>query len=108
MQLKPEQLQLHLKRNLAPIYWISGDEYLLIEETREIFYDALSQQGFTDKQSYEVTPSFNWQSFFDSTQNYRSFQKNQWLNCDFITNSKNKRKQHSSNTQPTPSKITSY
>ncbi|OGT22294.1 MAG: DNA polymerase III subunit delta [Gammaproteobacteria bacterium RIFCSPHIGHO2_02_FULL_42_13] len=73
MQLKPEQLPLHLKRHLTPIYWISGDEYLLVEETRKMLYDALSQQGFTDKQSYEVTPLFNWQSFFDSTQNLSLF-----------------------------------
>ena len=83
MQLKPEQLQLHLKRNLAPIYWISGDEYLLIEETREIFYDALSPQGFTDKQSYEVTPSFNWQSFFDSTQNLSLFSEKSVIELRF-------------------------
>ncbi len=73
MKLNPEQLSLHLQRKPASAYWISGDEYLLTEETRQLFYGTLSQQGFTDKQSYDVTSSFDWAHFFENTQNFSLF-----------------------------------
>ena len=35
MQLKPEQLDVHLKNNLAPVYFISGDEPLRVMEAAD-------------------------------------------------------------------------
>lgn len=67
MKITLEQLASHLKEKLAPIYLISGDEALLVDESSVYIRKIAAQHGFSERKLLTVTPSFNWQeALYDS------------------------------------------
>jgi DNA polymerase-3 subunit delta len=67
MRIKLEELAGQLKKTLAPIYLISGDEPLLVEESSTYLRKIAAQQGFVSRKFLTVTASFNWQeALYDS------------------------------------------
>ena len=52
MQLKPEQLAQHLKKGLAPIYFIYGDELLLVQEAADAIRAAARAQGYSEREVF--------------------------------------------------------
>lgn len=61
MKIKPEQLAGQLKKSLAPIYLITGDEPLLSEESSDLVRSTLTAQGFSEREVMHVDASFNWE-----------------------------------------------
>lgn len=62
MQLKPEQLDKHLKQQLAPVYFISGDDPLRVMEAADAVRAAARAQGYTERDVLTVQPGFDWYS----------------------------------------------
>ncbi|MGF1614121.1 MAG: DNA polymerase III subunit delta [Gammaproteobacteria bacterium] len=60
MQLKTHQLAPHLASQLAPIYLISGDEPLQVQESLDRIRAAAKAAGFTERTVVHVDPSFDW------------------------------------------------
>lgn len=60
MRLKPEQLESHLNKTLAPVYLVSGDEPLQHMETCDAIRAAARSQGFSERRVLEVERGFNW------------------------------------------------
>ena len=60
MQLKSQDLAGHLKGNLAPVYFISGDETLLVEEAADAILAAARSQGFAERTVMHVESGFSW------------------------------------------------
>ncbi len=58
---------------LKPIYLISGDETLLINEARDRLHQQAIQHGFTNRERYIVERGFDWQQFAMNTQNFSLF-----------------------------------
>ncbi len=73
MQLRYEQLNLHLAKALAPVYFISGNEPFLIEDSRRTIHSAAYQQGFTEKQSWQIETGFSWQEFLTAANSMSLF-----------------------------------
>jgi DNA polymerase-3 subunit delta len=67
MRLKPEQLASHLQKNLLPVYLLSGDEPLLIQEAADTLRSACRQQGFSERDVFHVEKSFNWENFLGAS-----------------------------------------
>jgi len=61
MRLRPEQLEKQLSQQLAPVYLISGDEPLLVQECADTVRRACRQQGFGERQVFHVDTGFDWQ-----------------------------------------------
>ncbi len=61
-QLRPEQLAGQLRRTLAPVYFIHGDETLLVNECADAVRAAAREQGFADRQVFSVEAGFDWNS----------------------------------------------
>ena len=59
-KLRPEQLSQALSKQLAPIYLVSGDEPLLIQEACDAIRQAARQAGFSERELYHVDNSFEW------------------------------------------------
>ncbi len=66
MQIKPEQLNGHLAKGMAPIYFVSGDEPLLVQEACDVIRAAARQAGCTEREVHHVEARFDWQGFLQS------------------------------------------
>src|SRR3989304_76441 len=73
MQLHANQLEAQLKRALAPIYLLSGDEPLLLEECCPAIRRAAQAQGCAERQVLTVEPGFDWNGLYASTQSLSLF-----------------------------------
>lgn len=73
MQVTHKQLTSVLKQPPAKIYLISGDETLLVQQTREQLLAMLKQQGFADRELFTVGTGFDWGRVMHSHANLSLF-----------------------------------
>jgi DNA polymerase-3 subunit delta len=73
MQLRPEQLDAHLKKHLAPVYFISGDEPLRVLEAADAVRAAARVQGFDEREVLTVQAGFDWNSLLAEAGNLSLF-----------------------------------
>ena len=73
MQVNPDQLVSQLRRGLAPVYFVHGDEPLLVREAADAIRAAATAAGFSERQVLTVESGFDWNSLFASTQNLSLF-----------------------------------
>lgn len=67
MQIRPEQLSQHLRQQCLPVYVISGDEALLVQECADLVRAAARQAGCSDREIIDsAAPGFGWQSLLHS------------------------------------------
>lgn len=67
MRIYPEKIQAHLKQQLLPIYFVSGDEPLQLQETCDAIRQACRQQGCEDREVLYVEKGFDWQELLSSS-----------------------------------------
>lgn len=60
MQIPPEKLASHLRQGLAPLYFIHGDEPLLVTEAADAVRAAARAEGFSEREVFAVEPGFDW------------------------------------------------
>lgn len=68
MQVSAEQLGNQLRRGLAPLYFLSGDEPLLIDECVQAIRAAATAAGFAEREIANVETGFDWNDFYASLQ----------------------------------------
>ena len=74
MRLKLEQLEHQIKQPLAPIYFISGDETLLIEEACDSIRGAAKKQGFLERERFHLDQAnANWDDILQSANSLSLF-----------------------------------
>lgn len=69
MKLRGEQLDAQLKRGLAPLWLVSGDEPLLVNEACAALRSAARAKGYLERQSWQQETGFDWKGWmaeFDS------------------------------------------
>ena len=80
MQLSYEKLALQLKNQpLARIYFISGEEIVLVQAACTAIRVAAKKAGFTERQVFYVDTHFNWSSLITGINNYGLFAEKQLL-----------------------------
>ncbi len=65
MRLRADQIEKQAAQGLAPIYLISGDETLLVQECADTVRSVCRQHGFSERQVFHVDNSFDWQTLLD-------------------------------------------
>lgn len=60
MKLSGDNLAANLSRQLAPVYLISGDEPLLVNEAADAVRSKARAQGFTERELHTVERGFDW------------------------------------------------
>ena len=65
MRIRLEQLEQHLRQGLHPVYLISGDEPLLVQEACDAIRQAARQAGHDERQVLHVDRQFDWQRLQD-------------------------------------------
>lgn len=78
MQLRFDQIDNHLQKELAPIYLVSGEVPLLMQETCDAIRSAAAHRGFNEREILLVESSFNW-DLLSNASNALSLFSNQQL-----------------------------
>jgi DNA polymerase III subunit delta len=60
MKLPYQQLETHLKKNLAAIYLLSGDEHLLLQEALDLIRLKAKQEGYSERVTLNIDPGADW------------------------------------------------
>jgi DNA polymerase-3 subunit delta len=62
MQIQPDQLESRLRGELAPVYFISGDDPLRVTEAADAVRARARGAGFDEREVLSVTAGFDWNS----------------------------------------------
>ena len=73
MQLRSEQLAAHLQKPLAPLYFVHGDEPLLVIEAGDAIRATAKRQGYAEREVIMVGANFRWEDLFAATENLSLF-----------------------------------
>jgi DNA polymerase-3 subunit delta len=80
VQLKPEQLDAHLARGLAPLYTLHGDEPLLAQEAADAIRAAGRAQGYGERTVFTVSgANFDWSGVLGAAQAMSLFAERQLI-----------------------------
>lgn len=61
MRLHPDKLARQLQQGLEPIYVLTGDEPLLIQEAADAIRGQAREKGFTERELFSAQARFDWQ-----------------------------------------------
>jgi DNA polymerase III subunit delta len=86
MQLRLEQLTSHLQKPLAPVYLISGDVPLLMQEACDAIRATAQAQGYLERQILQVENNFAWQNLMNAANNFSLFSEKQLLELRVVSN----------------------
>ncbi|MDH3993720.1 MAG: DNA polymerase III subunit delta, partial [Gammaproteobacteria bacterium] len=74
MRLYPEKLPGHLQQQLLPVYLVSGDEPLLLQECCDLIRQQARAQGCTEREVIDAGVSgFKWQDILHSASSMSLF-----------------------------------
>lgn len=83
MKLRADQLAGHLERPLVPIYLVSSDEPLLVQEACDAIRAAARAQGFSERTVFEVDGTFDWNALRQATGNLSLFAERRLVELRF-------------------------
>lgn len=66
MRINSDQIAQSCSSKLAPFYWISGDETLLVQETLSFLRKRVREQGYSEWELLFADRGFDWQSLLQS------------------------------------------
>ena len=69
----PEQLNQHLSQRLAKVYFLVGQDPLLLSESEDAIYKTANQQGFDEKNNIQIDSQTDWAKLIESYQSMGLF-----------------------------------
>lgn len=66
MKVRADQLKAHVSKPLQPIYIVSGDTPLLVQEATDAIRQAARKQGFTERELLHQEAGFDWNYVLES------------------------------------------
>ena len=85
-RLFPEQLIPSLERKLAALYFLVGEDPLLIEESLDAIQQAATKALFDEKIQLEINASTDWNDLFERVQSMGLFFNKQIIVLDLPEN----------------------
>ena len=67
MRLRPEQIGGQLQKQVLPVYLVSGDETLLVQESCDAIRAAARQAGCSEREILQAEARFNWDELIASS-----------------------------------------
>ena len=78
-QLRADQLARQLVAGLSPVYFIHGDETLLVGECADAVRSTARQQGFSDRQVFSADSGFDWTNLLAASDSLSLFSERRIL-----------------------------
>lgn len=73
MVIKPDQLPAHLKKGLAPVYLVAGDEPLITQEAADGIRAQARAQGYGEREVMNVEAGFDWNTLLAASDSLSLF-----------------------------------
>lgn len=73
MNIRPEQLESSLAGALSSVYLVSGDEPLQAMETTDLIRTVCREQGYAEREIFDVDANFDWHTFSEEAANMSLF-----------------------------------
>ena len=83
---QPEQLASSLERHLAHVYFLVGEDPLLLNESANGIYQTALQRGFDEKVELDINASTDWNDLFERVQSMGLFFNKQLIILDLPEN----------------------
>ena len=64
MKLTADKINEQLSRGLSPVYFVSGDEPLLVGEVTDTIRSEARRQGYEERESHSADARFDWSKLF--------------------------------------------
>jgi DNA polymerase-3 subunit delta len=81
MRIQAKDLSLHLKKGLAHLYLVFGDEPLHHQEAILAIRAEAKNQGYNEREVFEVTAHFEWESLLQSIKSPSLFSEKRLIEC---------------------------
>jgi len=83
MKMAVQQLEQHLTQSLAPIYFISGDETLLVQEAVDLVRSSAQKKGFSERIRITAESNAEWgKSLYANAHSFSLFAEQRILELD--------------------------
>jgi DNA polymerase-3 subunit delta len=73
MKVYPEKISAQINKTVHPVYLVSGDEPLLVQEVLELIRSQLKKKGYLERELFHVDASFDWQEVLFSANSMSLF-----------------------------------
>lgn len=83
MKIHGNQLNQHLRGELPPIIWISGDETLLAQEAADTCRACCREQGFSEREVWHADSSIDWEAILGSANSLSLFAERKLIELRF-------------------------
>lgn len=85
MKLTLQKLKASLKKSLAPIYFILGDELLLIQDTLKEIRESAEKAGFSERITITILPQEDWiKKFYEASFSVSLFANKKIVELNFL------------------------
>ena len=81
MNIKPEQLQNSLSKQIASIYFAFGAEILLVEQSLSMIKEVARQDGFNERFRFDIDGNFSWDNIISLISSPSRFAEKRILEC---------------------------
>ena len=81
MNIKPEQLQNYLSKQIASIYFAFGAEILLVEQSLSMIKEVARQDGFNERFRFDIDGNFSWDNIISLISSPSLFAEKRILEC---------------------------
>ena len=81
MNIKPEQLQNSLSKQIASIYFAFGAEILLVEQSLSMIKEVARQDGFNERFRFDIDGNFSWENIISLISSPSLFAEKRILEC---------------------------
>ena len=85
MNIKPEQLQNSLSKQIASIYFAFGAEILLVEQSLSMIKEVAKQDGFNERFRFDIDGNFSWDNIISLISSPSLFAEKRIIECRLTT-----------------------
>ncbi len=85
-RINAENIAFHLSKNIVPLYILSGNDLLLVDESKNEIITSAQAVGFDEKFTFDIDAHFNFETLMEKVQSVGLFSSKQLFILNFGEN----------------------